>query len=115
MTGYLLDSNAYDAILRHGDAARLAAAGLTLRPSGHVLAELRQVPEAARRRALLDLFQMLHGAAPPAPPSMASRDALLRAEARAAGAVLVSDDKALGALPYAAFRQLFQPGDDLAE
>lgn len=109
MTGYLLDSNAYDAILRHDDAARLQQAELELIASGIVLAELRQIAAAERRQALLALFFALHGSAPEVVPSLASRDALLLAEARAADAILVSDDKALqaaGAVSYAGFRAL---------
>ncbi len=109
----VFDSNAYDAVLRHDDAALITAAlddgRLALFASPVVQNELRQIADGTRRQRLLELYHRLHSATLPLPaPSLLSRDEQVLAQAKAERALLVSDDKALEATRYAAFRALLQ-------
>jgi hypothetical protein len=114
----MFDSNAYDAILAHGDAGRLRA----LIEAGHLVVitthiqedELRRIADPGRRARLLDLFHQLDGRRiDPADVirgdvTYMSGDKKLAGVAAACCDALVTDDAALAATcpvacSYAAF------------
>lgn len=116
----MFDSNAHDAILAHGDAGRLRTlidAGVLAVITTHVQEdEIRQVADAGRRKALLDILHRLGGATvDPAAViegdiTYMARDRQLAGVALAACDLFVTDDRALAsacanAIPYAEFRK----------
>lgn len=115
----MFDSNAYDAILRHDDAERIEAAMLNVIVTAAQEDEIRQIPDAAKQTALLELYHRLQSAAVVVPGDWdASRDSMIGLAAQAHCDLLVTDDKALTAamtrhdadirvLTYAAFRAEF--------
>lgn len=104
----MFDSNAYDAILAHGDADRLRAlvdGGRLAVITTHVQEdELRRIADPQRREALLDLFRSLGGSRVDPAALLAgdithlSGDALLAGVAAACCDLLVTDDAALAAV-----------------
>lgn len=117
MTRVMFDSNAIDAILKHEDAARILAAGITVAITTVQEDELHRIADTARRRALFDLLHALKAEriAPAALSWDASADAVIAATAAQTCDLLVSDDRHLAApgglrvLNYAAFRAEFLP------
>ncbi|WP_370154684.1 hypothetical protein [Ferrovibrio sp.] len=103
----IFDSNAYDAILAHGDTQRLRAladAGGIEIVTTHVQEdELRQIADPQRRETLLGLFRDLGGRRVDPAEAIAedtthmTRDRMLRLTARACRCLLVTDDRALAA------------------
>lgn len=117
----MFDSNAYDEILRHNDADRIRAlieAGELAVVTTHVQEdELRQIADAEKRMALLDVYHRVGGSriAPgdviAGDTTYLSRDDLLAGVAKACCDALVTHDRALAgcsngrALTYDTFRQ----------
>lgn len=114
MTRVMLDSNAVDAVLQHGDAGRIRAAGLTIVITRIQDDELRQIHDAEKRQALFDLLYMLKAerVEPATLPWDASADAVIAATAAKNCDLLVSDDKGIAhknlrVLTYGDFRTEF--------
>lgn len=115
----MFDSNAYDAILRHGDAERIDAEMFSIITTTAQEDELRQIADPARRAALLEIFHRLHAATADIPADWAaSRDNVIGRAAAEHCDLLVTDDRelkdwlaiqapALRVLSYAGFRQEF--------
>jgi len=92
----MFDSNAYDAILRHGDAERIVASGLGLVTTDVQGDELRQIADRQRREALLDLLHRLGGhIVATSTPWESARDMALGLAARDHCDLLVTDDRGL--------------------
>ena len=114
----MFDSNAYDAILAHGDGDRLRAlvdAGRLVIVTTHVQEdELRRIADPAKRERLLALFHALGGERIAPVDVIAGDTTYLSGDGKLAGValaccdVLVTDDAALAAacpaaIGYAAF------------
>jgi len=120
MMRVIFDSNALDAILRHGDAPRIlraqAEGRLEVLTLGVVERELFQMRRGPRREALLDLHRQLRAALlAEIPDPFLAPDAALLAAARQHGIWLVSEDRALArqddrVLGYNAFRKQLVAG-----
>lgn len=120
MMRVIFDSNALDAILRHGDAPRIllaqAEGRLEVLTPGIVERELRQMRPGPQRDALLDLHRQLRPVLlPDAPDPFLAPDTALLEAARRHGTRLVSEDRALArqdgrVLGYDAFRKLLEAG-----
>lgn len=96
MTRVMFDSNAYDAILRHGDTERIEAEMFSVITTAAQEDELRQITDPARRAALLDIFHVLHAATADVSADWdAARDHLIGKAAAEHCDVLVTDDRAL--------------------
>lgn len=92
----MFDSNAYDQILRHGDAERITAEMFNVITMTAQEDELRQIADPARRAALLDIFHALHAAtAEVSADWTVSRDQLIGRTAAAYCDLLVTDDRGL--------------------
>ena len=113
----MFDSNAYDAILAHDDAARILDAPLSLVTTAVQEDELRQIADAGKRDRLLALQAALGGDRVTVDlPWDAARDAVLAAAAKIYCDIFVTGDRALAArlaaeapelrvLDYAGFRE----------
>lgn len=122
MLRVMFDSNAYDAILKHGDAERIAAEMFNVITTTAQEDELRQIADPTRRTALLEIFQDLHAAtAEVSADWTVSRDHLIGAAAAEHCDLLVTEDRDLAAmlakaapdlriLPYEEFRKEFLAG-----
>ncbi|WP_341897215.1 hypothetical protein [Ferrovibrio terrae] len=91
----MFDSNAYDAILKHGDAERIRAAGLDVIATEIQKDEISQIRDGLRRQQLLSLLMQDQPVLTPEMPWDASRDAIIGATAAQHAGLLVTDDKAL--------------------
>lgn len=92
----MFDSNAYDAILAHGDVERIEAEMFSVIATVAQEDELRQIADPQRRAALLEIFHALHAATAEVPASFdASRDSIIGKAAAEHCDLLVTDDKAL--------------------
>jgi rRNA-processing protein FCF1 len=115
----MFDSNAYDAILRHGDAERIDAGMFSIITTLAQEDELHQIADPTRRAALLEIFHSLHAATAEVPADwVVSRDSIIGRAAAEHCDLLVTDDRALkqelaeqapelGVLTYADFRREF--------
>lgn len=115
----MFDSNAYDAILRHGDVGRIEAEMFSVITTAAQEDELRQVANPTRRTALLEIFHALHAATAEVSASWdASRDSIIGRAAAEHCDLLVTDDRdlretlaaqapTLKVLSYAEFRQTY--------
>lgn len=92
----MFDSNAYDAILQHGDAERIDGEMFSIIATMAQEDELRQIPDPARRTALLEIFHRLHAATADVPADWAaSRDSIIGRAAAEHCDLLVTDDRDL--------------------
>ena len=96
MLRVMFDSNAYDAILRHGDVERIEAGMFSVITTAAQEDELRQIADPARRAALLEIFHALHAATAEVPAGWdASRDHIIGQAAAENCDLLVTDDRDL--------------------
>lgn len=96
MTRVMFDSNAYDAILQHGDAEQIEAEMFSVITTAAQEAELRQVTDPARRAALLEIFHALHAATAEVSVEWdAARDSIIGKAAAEHCDLLVTDDRDL--------------------
>jgi len=116
MTRVMFDSNALDAALRSGDAARILASGITVAITTAQEDEFHQIADATKRQALFDLLYALKAErmAPVDLPWDASADAAIAATAAKTCDLLVSDDKGIAhknlrVLSYSDFRKAYLP------
>lgn len=119
MIRVMFDSNAYDAILRHGDAERIAAGMFSTVTTTAQEDELRQIADSGKRAALLEILHVLHPETAEASADWtASRDTIIGSTAAAHCDLLVTNDKGLRAmlamkapqlrvLSYADFRRTY--------
>lgn len=119
MIRVMFDSNAYDQILRHGDAARIAAGRFSVLTTTAQEDELRQTADPGKRAALLRILHALAAATAEASADWAaSRDTIIGRAAAAHCDLLVTDDRSLRAmldvqapqlrvLSYADFRRMY--------
>jgi predicted nucleic acid-binding protein len=97
MTRVMLDTNAYDAILKYGDAERIKAASLDVIATDAQEDEISQIRDGFRRGQLMSLFMRNQPVVAPQMAWDASRDAIIGAAAAMYADLLVTDDKALTA------------------
>lgn len=96
MLRVMFDSNAYDAILQHGDAGRVEAEMFNVITTAAQEDELRQIADPAKRAALLEMFHALHVATAEVSAEWdASRDSIIGRAAAEHCDLLVTDDRAL--------------------
>lgn len=96
MTRVMFDSNAYDRILKHGDADRIEAEMFSVITTTAQEDELRQIADPARRAAILEIFHALHAATAEVPADWAaSRDSIIGRAAAEHCDLLVTDDREL--------------------
>lgn len=96
MTRVMFDSNAYDAILRHGDTERIEAEMFSVITTMAQEDELRQITDPARRAALLEVFHALHAATAEVSADWdAARDSIIGKAAAEHCDLLVTDDRDL--------------------
>ncbi len=119
MLRVMLDTNAYDRVLKHGDAERIDAEMFSIITTMAQEDELRQIADPVRRAALLEIFRRLHAATAEVPADWAaSRDSIIGRAAAEHCDLLVTDDRELKdwlaiqapelrVLTYADFRQEF--------
>lgn len=91
----MFDSNAYDAILKHGDAERIRVSGLKVIATDIQKDEISQIRDRSRRQQLMSLLMRDQPVLMPEMPWDASRDAIIAATAAQHADLLVTDDKAL--------------------
>lgn len=115
----MFDSNAYDAILAHGDVERIDAEMFSIITTMAQEDELRQIADPARRAALLEIFHRLNAVTAEVPADWtASRDSIIGRAAAEHCDLLVTDDRelqqqlavqapTLRVLSYADFRKEF--------
>ena len=96
MLRVMFDSNAYDAILKHGDVEAIEAAMFSVITTAAQEDELRQIADPVRRAALLEIFHALHAATADVPADWdVSRDHLIGRAAAENCDLLVTDDRGL--------------------
>lgn len=92
----MFDSNAYDAILQHGDAERIEAEMFSVITTAAQEDELRQIADPKKRAALLEIFHALHAAtADVSADWAAARDQIIGRAAAEHCDLLVTDDRGL--------------------
>jgi predicted nucleic acid-binding protein len=92
----MFDSNAYDAILHHGDTEKIIARRLSVITTEVQFDEIRQIADRHRREAMLDVLHRLGGSTvATSAPWDTARDIALGLAARDHCDLLVTDDRQL--------------------